>query len=154
MARNDGIDRTVARNQDLPTPDDVAKIQEHNEREKDSYSNQDIVPERTPLNVHFKTPTDDYVKMFEQMEQDGVISTRGLKPDAIKYGELVFDVNSAYFYNYGDEAVYSALGKAKHEGNIRLSDDKDDRHRNPVRILDTIASASSCQGAHQRRGTV
>ena len=105
MARNDGIDRTVARNQDLPTPDDVAKIQEHNEREKDSYSNQDIVPERTPLNVHFKTPTDDYVKMFEQMEQDGVISTRGLKPDAIKYGELVFDVNSAYFYNHAVEIV-------------------------------------------------
>ena len=101
MARNDGIDRTVARNQDLPTLDDVAKIQEHNEREKDSYSNQDIVPERTPLNVHFKAPTDDYVKMFEQMEQDGVISTRGLKPDAVKYGELVFDVNSAYFYNHG-----------------------------------------------------
>ena len=101
MARNDGIDRTVARNQDLPTPDDVAKIQEHNEREKDSYSNQDIVPERTSLNVHFKAPTDDYVKTFEQMEQDGVISTRGLKPDAVKYGELVFDVNSAYFYNHG-----------------------------------------------------
>ena len=82
MARNDGIDRTVARNQDLETPADVAKVQEHNEREKDSYSNQDIVPERTALNVHFKSPTDDYVKMFEQMEQDGVISTRGLKPDA------------------------------------------------------------------------
>ena len=101
MARNDGIDRTVARNQDLATPDDVAKIQEHNEREKDSYSNQDIVPERTHLNVHFKAPTDDYVKMFEQMEQDKVISTRGLKEDAVKYGELVFDVNSAYFYNHG-----------------------------------------------------
>ena len=101
MARNDGIDRTVARNQDLETPDDVAKIQEHNEREKDSYSNQDIVPERTTLNVHFKAPTDDYVKMFEQMEQDKIISTRGLKPDAVKYGELVFDVNSAYFYNHG-----------------------------------------------------
>ena len=101
MARNDGTDRTVARNQDLETPADVAKVQEHNEREKDSYSNQDIVPERTSLNVHFKSPTDDYVKMFEQMEQDGVISTRGLKPDAVKYGELVFDVNSAYFYNHG-----------------------------------------------------
>ena len=101
MARNDGIDRTVARNQDLETPADVAKVQEHNEREKDSYSNQDIVPERTSLNVHFKAPTDDYVKMFEQMEQDGVISTRGLKPDAVKYGELIFDVNSAYFYNHG-----------------------------------------------------
>ena len=32
MARNDGIDRTVARNQDLETPADVAKVQEHNER--------------------------------------------------------------------------------------------------------------------------
>ena len=101
MARNDGIDRTVARNQDLGNPADVAKVQEHNEREKDSYSNQDIVPERTSLNVHFKAPTDDYVKMFEQMEQDGVISTRGLKSDAVKYGELIFDVNSAYFYNHG-----------------------------------------------------
>lgn len=101
MARNDGIDRTVARNQDLETPADVAKVQEHNEREKDSYSNQDIVPERTALNVHFKSPTDDYVKMFDQMEQAGAISTRGLKPDAVKYGELVFDVNSAYFYNHG-----------------------------------------------------
>ena len=30
MARNDGIDRTVARNQDLETPADVAKVQEHN----------------------------------------------------------------------------------------------------------------------------
>ena len=56
MARNDGIDRTVARNQDLGNPADVAKVQEHNEREKDSYSNQDIVPERTSLNVHFKAP--------------------------------------------------------------------------------------------------
>ena len=101
MARNDGIHRTVARNQDLETPADVAKVQEHNEREKDSYSNQDIVPERTSLNIHFKASADDYVKMFEQMEQDGVISTRGLKPDAVKYGELVFDVNSAYFYNHG-----------------------------------------------------
>ena len=34
--------QTFARNQDLPTLDDVAKVQEHNEREKDSYSNQDI----------------------------------------------------------------------------------------------------------------
>ena len=101
MARNDGIDRTLARNQDLGNPADVAKVQEHNEREKDSYSNQDIVPGRTSLNVHFRAPTDDYVKMFEQMEQDGVISTRGLKPDAVKCGELIFDVNSAYFYNHG-----------------------------------------------------
>ena len=101
MARNDGKDRLVVRNQDVADVDDVAKMQEHNEREKDSYSNQDIELERSHLNIHFKVPTDDYIKMFEQMEQDKIISTRGLKPDAVKYGELVFDVNSAYFYNHG-----------------------------------------------------
>ena len=35
MARNDGVDRTIVRNHDLKTPEDVAKIQEHNERQKD-----------------------------------------------------------------------------------------------------------------------
>ena len=101
MARNDGIDRTFARNQDLPTLDDVAKVQEHNEREKDSYSNQDIDTTQTHRNVHFKKPTDSYAAMFDQMIADGVISTRGLRADAVKYGELLFDVNSAYFHNHG-----------------------------------------------------
>ena len=101
MARNDGIDRTFARNQDLPTLDDVAKVQEHNEREKDNYSNQDIDTTQTYRNIHFKAPTDSYAAMFDQMIADGVISTRGLKADAVKYGELIFDVNSAYFHNHG-----------------------------------------------------
>ena len=100
MARGDGIDRTSARNMRLATPK-LSNAQQHNEREKDSYVNQDIVPERSHLNVHFKTPTDDYLKMFQQMETDGIISTRGLKEDAFKYGELIFDVNSAYFFNHG-----------------------------------------------------
>ena len=101
MARNDGIDRTFARNQDLPTLDDVAKVQEHNQREKDSYSNQDIDTTQTYRNIHFKAPTDSYAAMFDQMIADGIISTRGLKADAVKYGELIFDVNSAYFHNHG-----------------------------------------------------
>ncbi len=101
MARNDGIDRTFARNQDLPTLDDVAKVQEHNEREKASYSNQDIDTTQTYRNIHFKAPTGSYATMFDQMIADGVISTRGLKADAVKYGELIFDVNSAYFHNHG-----------------------------------------------------
>ena len=101
MARNDGVDRTIVRNHDLKAPSDVAKIQEHNEREKTNYLNQDIVPERTAMNVHFKAPYASYTEMFEQLEREKVISTRGLKPDAVKFGELVFDVNSAYFYNHG-----------------------------------------------------
>ena len=109
MARNDGIDRTFARNQDLPTLDDVAKVQEHNEREKDSYSNQDIDTTQTSRNIHFKAPTDSYAAMFDQMIADGIISTRGLKADAVKYGELIFDVNSAYFNRY----TYSGYEYAK-----------------------------------------
>ncbi len=100
MARNDGIDHTVARNVNL-TASQIVNAQRHNEREKESYTNQDIVPERLSYNVHFKTPTGSYSEMFEQMKADGVISTRGLKEDANLYGELIFDVNSAYFYNHG-----------------------------------------------------
>ena len=100
MARNDGIDRTVARNVNL-TASKIANAQRHNEREKESYTNPDIVSERLSYNVHFKTPTGSYAEMFEQMKTEGVISTRGLKEDANLYGELIFDVNSAYFYNHG-----------------------------------------------------
>ena len=100
MARNDGIDRTVARNVNL-TASKIANAQRHNEREKESYTNPDIVPDRLSYNVHFKSPTGSYAEMFEQMKSDGVISTRGLKDDANLYGELIFDVNSAYFYNHG-----------------------------------------------------
>ena len=100
MARGDGIHRTNARNMRL-TAARIGNAQQHNEREKESYVNQDIVPERTRLNIHFKKPTAGYAEMFEQMKEDGIISTRGLKEDAFLYGELVFDVNTAYFHNHG-----------------------------------------------------
>ena len=70
MARGDGIHRTNARNMRL-TAAKIGNVQLHNEREKESYVNQDIVPERTQLNVHFKKPTAGYAEMFEQMKKDG-----------------------------------------------------------------------------------
>ena len=100
MARGDGIHRTNARNMRLIAAK-IGNAQQHNEREKESYVNQDIVPERTRLNIHFKKPTAGYAEMFEQLKKDGIISTRGLKEDAFLYGELVFDVNTAYFHNHG-----------------------------------------------------
>ena len=100
MARNDGVDRTSARNVNL-SDTKIANAQRHNEREKESYTNPDIVAERTELNVHFKTPTAGYAEMFSQMEADKTISTRGLKTDAAHFGELIFDVNTAYFHNHG-----------------------------------------------------
>ena len=100
MARNDGIDRTSVRN--LAVSDKaVSNTQQHNEREKDSYRNPDIIPQRVAWNVHFKKPAASYTDLFAQMEANGTISTRGLKPDATHYCELIFDVNSAYFDNYG-----------------------------------------------------
>lgn len=99
MARGDGIHRTNARNMRL-TADRIGNAQQHNEREKESYVNQDIIPERTQLNVHSKEPTGGYAEMFQKLKEDGVISTRGLKKDAFLYGELIFDVNTAYFHNH------------------------------------------------------
>ena len=100
MARNDGVDRTSVRN--LAVSDKaVGNTQQHNEREKDSYRNPDIIPQRAAWNVHFKKPTASYTDLFAQLEAAGTISTRGLKPDATHYCELVFDVNSAYFDNHG-----------------------------------------------------
>ncbi|MCD7920684.1 MAG: plasmid recombination protein, partial [Clostridiales bacterium] len=100
MARNDGVHRTTVRNANL-TKIQIGNVQRHNEREKESYVNQDIVPERTPLNVHFKTPSGSYQEVFDAMVEEKTISTRGLKSDAHLFGELIFDVNSAYFHNHG-----------------------------------------------------
>lgn len=100
MPRNDGINRTFVRNRSLKESD-VGNAQRHNERENSVYANPDIVPEQTDRNVHFKEPTGSYSEMFSNMEAAGTISTRGLKPDADHYCELIFDVNSAYFHNHG-----------------------------------------------------
>ena len=101
MARNDGVDRTVARNRDLKKSSTLESAQAHNERQKEAYSNPDIVPERTPLNIHFKEPTGSYEDMFAELVEKKVISVWGLKPESTRLCELVFDINSAYFYNRG-----------------------------------------------------
>ncbi len=83
------------------TREKITNVQRHNEREKESYVNQDIVPERTAMNIHFKSPVAGYAETFERIEAENTISTRGLKADANLFGELIFDVNSAYFHNHG-----------------------------------------------------
>ena len=100
MARNDGKDRAVVRNTPR-TAKNILSAEMHNERKNESYLNPDIILERSGMNIHFKEPTAGYMEMFSQMEQEGLISTRGLKKDANLFGEMVFDVNSAYFHNHG-----------------------------------------------------
>ena len=100
MARNDGVDRVTARNVNLADTK-IANVQRHNEREKESYVNSDIVTEMTPFNVHYKKPNDTYENIFNKMVEDKIISTRGLKADAKVFDEMIFDVNTDYFETHG-----------------------------------------------------
>jgi len=73
----------------------------HNERKNESYSNPDIELDRSHMNVHFRKCDDTYTQALDCMILDRVVSTRGLKADAKVFGEMVFDVNTAYFDTHG-----------------------------------------------------
>ena len=63
----------------LPFPDKaVGNTQQHNEREKDSYRNPDIIPQRC-MERPLQKPTASYTDLFAQLETAGTISTRGLE---------------------------------------------------------------------------
>ena len=100
MARNDGTNRTVARNGTY-TRLQVGNIERHNERKNELYQNTDIQLERSGLNIYFKKPMDGYLATFDKMCEDGIISTKGLKDDAVIMDEMLFDVNTTYFENKG-----------------------------------------------------
>ena len=109
MARNDGVNRTVVRNVKI-SDQAVGRVQAHNEREKDSYRNTDIVSERTALNIHFKNPTAGYTEIFEGMVADGNISVRGLKPDAVKFCPISISFISSIV---GPEFCLSSVQKGR-----------------------------------------
>lgn len=94
------IDRTVVRNQAYRKAG-ISIRERHNERRNAHYSNPDIVPGRSQLNIHFKRCEGSYAQTFDKLVADGTISTRGLRPDAKVMDEMVFDVNTAYFERHG-----------------------------------------------------
>ena len=73
----------------------------HNERKNSDYRNQDIIAERSDLNVHFKHCGTTYTQAFDKLLADGVISTRYLGKDPNIVDELIFDVNTEYFERRG-----------------------------------------------------
>ena len=90
------IDRTVVRN--IAYARNNFSIRErHNERKNEIYSNPDIVQGRSHLNIRYKGCNGTYTQAFDRLLEDGTISTRGLKPDADVFAEMVFDVNTSYF---------------------------------------------------------
>ena len=80
----------------------IGASEKHNERKNDTYSNINVDPERIRYNVHFKDPGDrTYMEILSEMEQNGMVSRRGLRPDATLFDELVLDVNTMYFDRHG-----------------------------------------------------
>ena len=80
----------------------ISAAEKHNERKNNDYSNINVIPERIPMNIHFKSPGDKtYMQTLKQMEADGKISRRGLRADAVLFDEIIFDVNTMYFEERG-----------------------------------------------------
>ncbi len=80
----------------------IGASERHNERKNDTYSNINVDPERIPYNIHFKDPGDrTYMEILTEMEEKGMVSRRGLRPDATFFDELVLDVNTMYFDRHG-----------------------------------------------------
>ena len=101
MAKNNKADMSCARVKKY-TSSDVSKAERHNERKNETYENMNVIEERIPFNVHFKTPTaPTYMEQLKQMETDGLVSLRGLRKDATLFNEIVIDVNTMYFERNG-----------------------------------------------------
>jgi len=94
------VDRTVVRNKACPRSNFSIR-ERHNERKNEIYSNPDIVQGKSHLNISFKSCDGTYTQVFDRLLEKGTISTRGLKPDADVFAEMVFDVNTAYFDEHG-----------------------------------------------------
>ncbi len=93
----------------------IGPAERHNERKNDSYDNVNVVPERIPMNVHFRSPPSSYMDTLRAMEADGKVSMRGLRQDATLFDEIVIDVNTMYFErNGGYEYARSFYGEAYH----------------------------------------
>ncbi len=100
MARNDGVNRTIARQGEY-TRSSIQNIERHHERKNTNYDNIDVDLNRSNMNIYFKKPTGTYLSMFDDMCEKGIISTRGQREDAIIIDEMLCDVNSSYFENNG-----------------------------------------------------
>ena len=80
----------------------ISVRERHNERKNEVYSNPDVLLEYSHNNVTFKAcEAATYAQQFDRMVEEGVVSTRGLKPDAYVFDEMVFDVNTDYFESHG-----------------------------------------------------
>ena len=84
------------------TKGSAPKAQRHNERENKVYQNINVDSSMSHLNYHYKSPEGkSYNERFDELVEQKIISTRGLKEDATHFDEIIFDVNTRYFEDRG-----------------------------------------------------
>ena len=112
------INKTVVRNAAYKAGE-FGLRERHNERQNESYMNGDIDKSRADMNIHFRQnfaddgSVESYEQTFNRLLDEGKIVKRGLKPDAKVFDELVFDVNTAYFDEVGEELGIGGYEYAK-----------------------------------------
>lgn len=80
----------------------VGKFERHIERKNDSYENMNVDLSRTPMNVSFKSCGElTYNEHLDKMIAAGMVSLKGLKPDATVFDEMIMDVSTDYFEQNG-----------------------------------------------------
>lgn len=79
----------------------IGATERHNERLNTDYGNINVVQERIPLNVHYRSPPSSYMETLRTMEAAGTVSTKGLRKDATLFDEIIIDVNTMYFERNG-----------------------------------------------------
>ena len=94
------------------TRESIIKLERHNERKNESYSNMNVDLTQTPKNVHYKKCESTYNEKLKEMIDDGEISLRGLKDNAKVFDEIIFDINSDYFEQNGGYEKVVLLNKA------------------------------------------
>ena len=93
----------------------IGATERHNERLNTDYANVNVVQERIPLNVHYRSPPSSYMDTLRTMEAAGTVSTRGLRKDATLFDEIIIDVNTMYFeHNGGYEYAKKFYEEAYH----------------------------------------
>ena len=108
MGRENKPNMSVARIEQYGTAK-IGACERHDERKNESYGNVNVDIERIPMNVHFKDPGDEsYMDILRRLENEGAVSTRGLRKDAKLFDELILDVNTNYFEEHGG---YNYAGK-------------------------------------------
>ena len=118
------INRTVVRNAGYVRTA-ASKIENHNERLTETYTNPDIIRSRSVLNVHFKKNSQSYLSTVDQMIEEGTVSGAGLRKDSKILDEFVFDVNSSYFDENGGYEFAKAFYKEAYNMAVKEAGSED-----------------------------